>query len=156
MSIRASHQVPHWIVQKRVLEIKDRHHLQRFRLEPLLFDLAAKRDDRRSSAASLDSPRHETYWPTLVTMTTGLIVGIGFAAALHGFYASINGTTVGGVTAQERSLRIGTALSFLAQISLVYSMRQAYVQWLWRELKRNVRMAVATEPLQSYSSTTAL
>ena len=99
-----------------------------------------KHDHRRSSAASLNNPHYGIYWWPPVAMITSLLGGVGFAFALHELYAHRNGTTVGDASAQSLSLQIGTGLSFAAQISLVYSIRKAYVQWLWCELKQNVRI----------------
>jgi hypothetical protein len=108
---------------------------------------------RRSSA----SPTAETHIHplTVIAMVLGLVVGIGSAAALYGYYTSLNGTPVGSTDDQQRALRVGTALAFFAQVGLVYSIHKAYVQWLWRELKNrtvsfqgiDAAFAAASDPL---------
>jgi hypothetical protein len=68
-------------------------------------------------------------------MLASLLLGIASAAGLHGYYSSLDGTRVGGPSEQQWPLRFGTLFVLVSQLSLVFSMRIAYQQWLWRELK---------------------
>ena len=77
------------------------------------------------------------YWRSPVTMISTFLLGVGLALALHGYYSSLDGEKVGNEEDQQNALRIGTLLAYLTQTSLVGSVCIAYVQCLWRALKRS-------------------
>ena len=91
---------------------------------------------RRSSVAP--SAQFGVYWRSPITMILVFVIGLGSALALHGWYSRLNGKNVGDSNQQQTALRIGTTLAFITQISLVGSVQFAYVQTLWRALKRSV------------------
>ena len=95
-------------------------------------------ESRRTDSASTVSPQRHVYWRPPTTMVVSLLIGIGCSVALHVYYSSLNGTPVGSSDDQQQALRIGTALAFFAQVTLVFSMQKSSVQWLWRELKKHV------------------
>ena len=107
-------------------------------VEPIVTASEQRRasDRRRSSAASEVAKQLGIAGRPLTVMLLALLVGLGCSFALHGYYSSLDGTVVGDADDQQLSLRIGTALAFFAQVSLVYSIQKAFTQWLWRELKR--------------------
>ena len=90
---------------------------------------------RRSSVAP--GAQFGIYWASPVIMLLIFLVGLGAALALHGYYSSLNGQKVGDTNQQQTALRVGTTLAFITQISLVGSVHFAYVQTLWRALKRS-------------------
>ncbi|KAK3343627.1 hypothetical protein B0T25DRAFT_614805 [Lasiosphaeria hispida] len=76
-------------------------------------------------------------------MGTFFIMGLAFSVSHCVFYASLNGTIVRSTAKQEENLRVGTALTFLAQITLGASIWQVYHQWIWRSVKK-MPMKMAT------------
>ncbi|KAL9614155.1 MAG: hypothetical protein Q9167_001365 [Letrouitia subvulpina] len=116
-------------------------------------NLAVSNDDARQA------PPAGIYCRSPLTMMANFICGCGCALALHGYYSSLHHKTVGSFEAQGTSLRIGTALAFIAQVCLVVSIQYAHIQWLWRSLKnrtlsiRAVNSAFnATQTLWSYTN----
>ena len=91
--------------------------------------------NRRSSTASVVAQEQGIFWRTPITMIASFLFAIMCSAVLHAYYSSLDGTLVGGPSDQQNALRIGTFLALAAQISLVYSVQKASIQWLWRELK---------------------
>ncbi|KAL9036563.1 MAG: hypothetical protein Q9214_006077 [Letrouitia sp. 1 TL-2023] len=105
------------------------------------------------------APPARIYWISPVTMVATCLSGCGCALALHRYYSSLNHNTVGNYEDQQRALRIGTALAFIAQVCLVVSVQYAQIQWLWRSLEnrllsiRAVNSAFnATQTLWSYTN----
>jgi hypothetical protein len=90
------------------------------------------RGRRRSSFFDV---QRKIYWPPRAVMLASLLLGIVSAAGLHGYYSSLNGTRAGGPSEQQWPLRIGTLFVLVTQLSLVFSIRIAHQQWIWRELK---------------------
>jgi hypothetical protein len=93
---------------------------------------------RRRSIVSMLGFQPEIHWHPPAKMISALLVGLLSSAALHCYYSSLDGTLVGGSEEQQRALRIGTALAWFAQTSLVFSIQISFVQWLWRELKSHI------------------
>lgn len=69
-------------------------------------------------------------------MLLTFLLGLASALGLHGYYSSLNGKEVGNNNQQQNALRVGTTLAFITQVSLAGSIHVAYVQTLWRALKR--------------------
>lgn len=92
----------------------------------------------RPSTISLLTKEQGIFWRTPTTMIVSLFIGLICSACLHAYYTTLDGTLVGGASDQQNALRIGTFLALLGQISLVYSIQKASVQWLWRELKNHI------------------
>lgn len=86
-------------------------------------------------------------------MISLFLIGLGSALALHGWYSSLNGKHVGDSNQQQRALWVGTTLAFITQISLAGSIIFAYVQTLWRALKRSVISIYAVDAGFAASST---
>lgn len=94
-------------------------------------------DQRRRSSVAPGAQFH-IYWRSVVTMILAFLLGLGSALALHGYYSSLNGKIVGDTDQQQTALRIGTTLAFITQISFATSINYAYVQALWKALKRSI------------------
>lgn len=106
---------------------------------------------RRSSVAP--GGQFGIYWRSPITMISLFIIGLGSALALHGWYSSLNGKHVGDSNQQQRALWVGTTLAFISQVSLAGSINFAYVQTLWRALKRSVISIFAVDAGFAASST---
>jgi hypothetical protein len=72
---------------------------------------------------------------TAFLIISNLLLGILFAVAHHVFYASLDGQVVVDQHQQEWYLRIGTGLSFAVRTLLSASIRSAYVQLIWSNVK---------------------
>ncbi len=108
--------------------------------------------NHRSSIASVVAKEQGVFWRTPTTMFASLLLAIVCCAGLHAYCSSLNGTLVGGASDQQNALRIGTFLALLTQISLVYSIQKAWVQWLWRELKGHTVTMICAD--NGFASTT--
>ena len=109
-------------------------------------------DQRRRSSVG-PGGEAEIYWRSPVTMVLVFLTGVGSALALHGYYSSLNGKKVGTTDQQQTALRIGTTLAFITQVCLVGSVQFAYIQTLWRALKRSIISIYAIDAGFAASST---
>lgn len=82
----------------------------------------------------------------LVSLALGVLFAIGhhlFCSSLDGNPASGNDYSIAGsnVSQQQLNVAVGTAFTFLVRASLASAVSIAYVQLLWRALKRSSRQA---------------
>jgi hypothetical protein len=117
--------------------------------------------------------RHEMWtsrryhkWKSPLLMFTFFVLGLGISIAHCAFYPALNATIVGSPRQQEKNLRqactthtpsynglicysgqdrLGTAFAFLSQIALSASCWQTYTQWIWRSVKKPLRVATLND-----------
>lgn len=103
-------------------------------------------------------PKYGIHWQSPTAMIGTYLFGVCLAVALHCYYASLSGETVGNNQEQQRALRSayplailalskvqmdsnsrrsGTTLAFLTQVCLVLSVSLAFTQCLWRVFRHN-------------------
>ncbi|KAK0737326.1 hypothetical protein B0T21DRAFT_364903 [Apiosordaria backusii] len=91
-------------------------------------------------------PRKFHKWESPLLMISFFVLGLVFSISHCVLYASLDGAIVGSAAHQESNLRIGTALAFLAQITLTASVWQTYHQLIWRSVKKGpIRMSTLND-----------
>ena len=87
-------------------------------------------------------------WLTLGEILSSLVAALAFAMGHHAFYQNLSGQAASNnayqvgavkVTAQQLNIAVGTALAFLVKASLDNALSTAYVQLLWRAVKRTAQ-----------------
>lgn len=96
------------------------------------------RTDSMVSTKSQVAKRIVLWWWTPISMVLTLIAGIILPVVLHVYYSHLDDEKVGSFANQQWNLWFGTAFSAIVQMSLMFSIRVAYVQWMWKLLKKNI------------------
>ncbi|CAH0053763.1 unnamed protein product [Clonostachys solani] len=114
---------------------------------PLERSPSSRRSGSRESGPLLRRARRNTAIPWMpqlpkhlkspLLMVVFFLVGFGLSLGHCIFYPQLSSRIVGDSNQQEERLRIGTALSFLAQMAFTAAVWKAYTQWLWRAVDRH-------------------
>ena len=89
--------------EEKLLRQEERAHEPQINVSPV--ELSEHDRQRRESTASTTNPALRMFWRSPIAMISTLLLGLGSALALHGYYSILNGDKVGNADQQQNALR---------------------------------------------------